>query len=62
MNVLKPRFPGKTCLPEKFRAEPTFPICRHFMYLENKKSVLKENCLPLLLVINNCLSKEHTPW
>lgn len=69
MNVLKPRFPGETYLPEKFGAEPTFPICRFFMYLENKKSVLKENCLPVLLLIDNCLSKEHTsmekgdsPW
>lgn len=29
------------------------------MYLEEKRSVLKEDCLPHLLLITNYLGKEH---
>lgn len=71
MNALKPRFLGETCLPGKFRLNPAFQyadiLC--IWMTNNKKSISKEKCLPLLLLINNCLGKEHTsmvkrdsPW
>lgn len=69
MNVLKPRFPDETCLPENFKLNLPFQYADVLCIWKKKKSVLKEKYLPLLLLINNCLGKEHTsmvegdsPW
>lgn len=60
VNALKPKYPGQTHLTEKLRAEPPFPIYKDILCIwRKKKSVLKENCRTLLLLINNCLGKEH---